>query len=184
MVGATHSTSDDFDASGSGSQPPPPGFEELLATQNELLRQLVQGQQVITHFLQQQHFQLDGHQFHQPQVAGYQELNEDTQEIRDVYPDSLMPPSQLPMRLKNPQVKSRTRKYDPRDIDLTGWEITCKEFIPHGRRQTHNAMNANTVLQARTHSPVRENMDPARSNTRELFSRSGTNDIFTQQMAQ
>ena len=184
MVGVTHTTSEDFGASGSGIQPPPPSIEELLATLNKLLRQLLQGQLAIGQFLQQQYFQLEGHNVPQPQIVGLQELDEKTQEIRDVYSDSLMPPSQLPMRLKNPQVKSRTRKYDPRDIDLTGWEITCKEFIPHGRRQTHNAMNANTVLQARTHSPVRENMDPARSNTRELFNRSGTNDIFTQQTAQ
>ena len=65
MVRATHSTLDNFGASGSGSRPPPPGLEELLATQNELLRQLVQGQQAISHFLQQQHFHLDWHKVYQ-----------------------------------------------------------------------------------------------------------------------
>src|SRR6185437_6436751 len=78
MVRATHSTLDNFGVSGSGSQPPPLGLEELLATQNELLRQLVQGQQAISHFLQQQHFQQDGHKVHQSLVADYQELNEET----------------------------------------------------------------------------------------------------------
>ena len=120
MVRATHSTLDNFGASGSGSQPPPPGLEELLATQNELLRQLVQGQQAISHFLQQQHFQLDGHKVHQSPVADYQELNEKTQEINDVYSDSLVPPSQLLMKLKDDQVKCLTPKHGSSNIDLTG----------------------------------------------------------------
>ena len=101
MVGVTHSTSKDFSASSSGIQPPPPSIEELLATQNELLRQLLQGQLAIGQFLQQQYFQLEGHNVPQPQIVGLQELDEKTQEIRDVYTDSLMPPSQLPMKLKD-----------------------------------------------------------------------------------
>src|SRR6185437_11819532 len=164
MVRATHSTLDNFGASGSGSRPPPPppGLEELLATQNELLRQLVQGQQAISHFLQQQHFQLDGHKVHQTPVADYQELHEDTQEIKDVHSDSLMPPSQLPMKLKDDKVKCLAPKHGSSNIDLTGWEITCTKFVPRGKRQTRNAIAANTVLRARTRSPVRETMDPAR----------------------
>ena len=48
------------------------------------------------------------------------------------------------------------------NMDLTGWEITCTKFVPRGKRQTRNAIAANTVLRARTRSPVRETMDPAR----------------------
>jgi len=68
MVGATRGTPDGFgQPSGSGSQqpsPPPLDLAEFLATQNELLHQIVQGQQ-----LQQQ--QRDGHNVHQPQAASY-----------------------------------------------------------------------------------------------------------------
>ena len=68
MVGATRGTPDGFgQPSGSGSQqpsPPPLDLAEFLATQNELLHQIVQGQQ-----LQQQ--QRDGHNVHQPQAESY-----------------------------------------------------------------------------------------------------------------
>ena len=70
MVGATLGNPDGFgNTNGSGSQqppPPPPNFAEYLATQTELLRQLVQGQQ------QQQ--PRGGHNVHQPQAAGYPEF--------------------------------------------------------------------------------------------------------------
>ena len=65
MVGATRGTPSGFGASGSG--PPPPGFTEIIAAQTELLRQIVQGQQ-----LQQQ--QRDGHSIHQPRAARYREF--------------------------------------------------------------------------------------------------------------
>ena len=78
MVGATPGNPDSFGASGNGpSQPPPapPNWAEVLAAHTELLRQLVQ----VCQFLQQQHFQPDRpHNVHHPQVAGYQELNEET----------------------------------------------------------------------------------------------------------
>ena len=68
MVGATRGTPNGFgQPSGSGSQQPPPpplDLAEFLAAENELFRQIVQGQQ-----LQQQ--QRDGHNAHQPQVASY-----------------------------------------------------------------------------------------------------------------
>jgi hypothetical protein len=76
-----------------------------------------------------------------------------------------MPLKQLPMVLKDPQVKCPTLKHDTCDIDLSGWEITCTEFIPRGRRQTSNTTNANIVIRARTRSPVREKMDHAKCTT-------------------
>ena len=69
MVGAMRGTPGVFDASGSGTPPPPappPGFTEVVIAQTELFRQFVQGQQ----FQQQR----DGHNVHQPQIAGYLEF--------------------------------------------------------------------------------------------------------------
>jgi len=166
MVGVTHSTSEDFGASGSGIQPPPLSIEELLATQNELLRQLLQGQLAIGQFLQQQYFQLEGHNVRKPQIVGLQELDEKTQEIRDVYTDSLMPPSQLPMKLKDDQVKSSTLKHGPSDIDLTGWEITCTEFVPR-RRKTKGCFNCGNSTQFAQKCPqvTQQNQDQGSSQT-------------------
>jgi hypothetical protein len=130
-----------------------------------LLHQLVQGQQAFHQFLLQQHHQRGGRNFHQPQVVGYQELNEEIKETRDVYSDSLMPLSWLLMDLKDPQVKCRTLKHDTCDVDLSGWEITCMEFIPRGRRKTSSTNNANTVIRGKTRSPIREKMDHARCTT-------------------
>jgi len=155
-------------ASGSGQPTPPPpprNLAEFMDVQTVLLRQLVQGQLAIGQFLLQQHFQPDGHNVHQPQVVGYQELNEEITETKDVVSDSLMPPSRLPMKLKDHQLTCRTLKHGPSDIDLAGWEITCTEFVPRGRRRTSNTINTNTVLRARTRSPVRETMDLARCTT-------------------
>jgi hypothetical protein len=73
MVGATRGNPDGFGASGSRSQqtpppppppPPPPSLAEVMATQTELLWQIVQGQQP-------HHQQRGGHNAPQPQVAGY-----------------------------------------------------------------------------------------------------------------
>jgi len=136
-----------------------------MDVQTVLLRQLVQGQVAIGQFLLQQHFQPEEHNVHQPQVVGYQELNEEITETKDVVSDSLMPPSRLPMKLKDHQLTCRTLKHGPSDIDLAGWEITCTEFVPRGRRRTSNTINTNTVLRARTRSPVRETMDLARCTT-------------------
>ena len=70
MVGATRCTPNGFEQpSGIGSQQPPlPQLDlaEFLAAQCELLRQFTQGQQ----FQQQR----DGHNVHQPQIAGYLEF--------------------------------------------------------------------------------------------------------------
>jgi len=136
-----------------------------VAAQTELLQQLAQRQQEIYQLLQQQHQLGDGYNVPQPRVAAYQGLNEEMKETRDVYLDSLTPPSRPLMKLKAHQVKHRTLKHGPSDIDLTGWEITCTEFIPRDRGQTSKTINANTVLRARTRSPVREPMNPGRCTT-------------------
>ena len=66
MIGATRGNPDGFgQPSGSGSQQPPPpplDLAEFLAAQNELFRQIVQGQ-----FQQQQ----DGYNASQPQASSY-----------------------------------------------------------------------------------------------------------------
>ena len=156
--------------SASGSEqptppPPPCNLAEFMDVQTVLLRQLVQGQVAIGQFLLQQHFQPEEHNVHQPQVVGYQELNEEITETKDVVSDSLMPPSRLPMKLKDHQLTCRTLKHGPSDIDLAGWEITCTKFVPRDRGQTSKTINANTVLRARTRSPVWEPMNPGRCTT-------------------
>jgi hypothetical protein len=56
MVGSTRSTPNGFDASGSGDLPPPPPMtpmETFMATQTEVLRQILQTQQQIAQQMQQ-----------------------------------------------------------------------------------------------------------------------------------
>jgi hypothetical protein len=76
-----------------------------------------------------------------------------------------MPLARLSMELKDPQVKYQTLMHDTCDVDLSGWEITCMEFISRGRRQISSTTNANTVIRARTRLPVWEKMDHARCTT-------------------
>ena len=45
-------------------------------------------------------------------------------ETINIYLDSLMPPSQLPMELQDHQEECQTLKHGTCDIDLSGWEIT------------------------------------------------------------
>ena len=83
-------------ANGSGQPtplPPPRNLAELMDTQTALLRQLVQGQQAIYQLLQQKHPLWDGPNAHQPQFVGYRKLDEEIGETKDIYSDSLMPPS-------------------------------------------------------------------------------------------
>ena len=67
MVGSTRGSPTGFGAEGNGNPPPPPppqGIAEILATQIEILRQLVQAQQQ----------QRGGHHAHQPQETSYQDF--------------------------------------------------------------------------------------------------------------
>jgi hypothetical protein len=53
--------------------------------------------------------------------------------------DSLLPSSKLPMDLTKEEGKSQTRKRAFPEMDLSEWEITCKEFCPRrGRRNNNN----------------------------------------------
>jgi hypothetical protein len=97
---------------------------------------------------------LNGCPIHQSQVANYQEPNEEIKEEKDIYSDSLLPPSQLPMKLEEMKARNSKRSLDP--IDLTGWEITCTEFIPHRR---YEAPDSDTVFRARTLPSIKEMMD-------------------------
>jgi len=134
---------------------------ESIATQNELLCRLVQGQQEIQQLLQQQQYQSSGCPIHQPQVADYQGPNEETNEEKDIYSDSLLPSSQLPMKLTEVKARNPKRSLDP--IDLTGWEITCTEFVPHHRHQTVKTSD----MGARTLSPIEEKIDQGGNTTPE-----------------
>jgi hypothetical protein len=86
------------------------------------------------------------------------EINGKQEETQNVYSDFLMPPSQLPLELKDPQVECMTLKDSGYDIDLSGWEITCTEFLPRGRRQANSTTDVDPTITARTRSPVRGSM--------------------------
>ena len=78
----------------------------------------------------------------------------------NIYLDSLMPPSQLPMELQDHQEECQTLKHGTCDIDLSGWEITCTDFLPRGRRQARCTTDTDTIMRTRTCSPVRESLKP------------------------
>ena len=62
------------------------------------------------------------------------------------------------MGLKDHQVNCRTPKLGASSIDLSGWEITCTEFSPRGRRQVRSTTDVDPAKRARTRSPVRSSM--------------------------
>ena len=62
------------------------------------------------------------------------------------------------MELKDPHVECLALKSSGYDIDLSGWEITCTEFLPRGRRQASSTTDVDPTIRARTHSPVRCSM--------------------------
>jgi hypothetical protein len=53
--------------------------------------------------------------------------------------DSLLPPSKLPMDLTKEEGKSQNRKRVFPEVDLSEWEITCKEFCPRRGKQNDNS---------------------------------------------
>jgi hypothetical protein len=53
--------------------------------------------------------------------------------------DSLLPPSKLPMNLTKEEGKSKNRKRAFLEMDLSEWEITCKEFCPRRGKQNDNS---------------------------------------------
>jgi hypothetical protein len=53
--------------------------------------------------------------------------------------DSLLPPSKLPMDLTKEEGKSQNPKQAFPEIDLSEWEITCKEFVLAGANKTTTA---------------------------------------------
>ena len=81
-------------------------------------------------------------------------------ETSHVYLDSLIPLSQLLMELQDHQVDCQTLKHGTCDIDLSGWEITCTDFVPRGRRQARFTTHTDTIMRIRTCSPVREFLKP------------------------
>jgi len=164
----THNNLEGFEndsGSSTTSSPTLHNLVELIATQNVLLRQLFQGQQTIQQSLQKQQLQSSGYPIHQLQVTNYQEPNKETNEEKDIYSDSLLPPSQLPM--KPSEMKTRNSKCSLDPIDLTGWEISCAEFIPHHQHQAVKTPDLDTVFRARTLSSIKEKMDQDRYPTHE-----------------
>ena len=138
---------------------------ELITAQNDVLCQLFQGQQTIQQLLQQHQHQSSGYPIYQPQVARYQKPHEEIKEEKDIYTDSLLPPSQLPMKLK--KMKAQNPKRSLVSIDLTGWKITCTEFIPHRQHQAVKTPNLDIVFRARILSSTKEEMNQDGDSTHE-----------------
>ena len=69
------------------------------------------------------------------------------------------------MKLK--KMKTRNPKHSLASIDLTGWEITCTEFIPRRRHQAVKTPYLDTVFSARTLPFIKEKMDQDGSSTHE-----------------
>jgi len=167
----THNSLEGFGNASQSSTPSSPTLHnlvELIATQNILLCQLFQGQQTIQQLLQQQQHQLREYPIYQPQVVNYQEPNEETNEEKDIYSDSLLPPSQLPMKPREMETRNSNRSLDP--IDLAGWEITCMEFLPRHQHQAVKTPDLDTVFRARTLFSIKEKMDQDRYPTHEYDS--------------
>ena len=74
------------------------------------------------------------------------EVNWKQEEIQNVYSDSLLSPSQLPMELKDPHVECLAPTSSRYDIDLSRWEITCTKFLPRGRRQASSTTNVDPTI--------------------------------------
>ena len=164
----THNNLEGFENINGSSTTTSPTLDNLvglIATQNDLLRQLFQGQQTIPQLLQQQQHQLSGYPIHQPQIANYQEPNEETKEEKDIYLDSLLPPSQLLMKPR--EMETQNSKCSLVPIDLTGWEISCAEFIPRRQHQVVKTPDLDTAFRARTLSSIKEKMDQDRYPTHE-----------------
>ena len=69
------------------------------------------------------------------------------------------------MKLKEMKARNPKRSLDP--IDLTGWEISCAEFIPRRQHQTVKTLDLDTVFRARTLPSIKEKMDQDRYPTHE-----------------
>jgi len=69
------------------------------------------------------------------------------------------------MKLKKMKAQNPKCSLDP--IDLTGWEITCTEFIPRRRHQEVKTPYLDTVFSARTLPFIKEKMDQDGSSTHE-----------------
>ena len=69
------------------------------------------------------------------------------------------------MKLKEMKARNPKRRLDP--VDLTGWEITCTEFIPRRRHQVVKTPDLDTVFRARTLSSIKEKMDQDGNSTHE-----------------
>ena len=164
----THNNLEGFENISGPSTTPSPIMDnlvELIATQNVLLHQLFQGQQTIQQSLQKQQLQSSGYPIHQLQVTNYQEPNKETNEEKDIYSDSLLPPPQLPMKLK--KMKAQNPKRSLVSIDLTGWKITCTEFIPHRQHQAVKTPDLDIVFRARILSSTKEEMNQDGDSTHE-----------------
>ena len=64
-------------------------------------------------------------------------------------------------------MKVRNPKHSLDPIDLTGWEITCAEFIPRRQHQAVKTPDHDTVFRSRTLFPIKKKMDQDGNPTQE-----------------
>ena len=64
-------------------------------------------------------------------------------------------------------MKAQNPKRSLVSIDLTGWKITCIEFIPRRRHQTIKTPDLDTVFKARILSSTKEEMNQDGDSTHE-----------------
>jgi hypothetical protein len=70
-------------------------------------------------------------------LMNHEAQNQQNQDSNQQFLDSLMPPSQLPMDLRDEERKSKSHKRDLPKIDLNGWEITCSN-LPSREKKSSN----------------------------------------------
>ena len=64
-------------------------------------------------------------------------------------------------------METRNSKHSLDPINLTGWEISCTEFIPRRQHQAIKTSDLDTVFRARTLSSIKEKIDQDRYPTHE-----------------
>ena len=69
--------------------------------------------------------------------------------------------------MKHRKMETRNSKHSLDPINLTGWEISCTEFIPCRQHQAVKTPDLDTVFRARTLSSIKEKKDQDGNSTHE-----------------
>jgi hypothetical protein len=72
-------------------------------------------------------------------LMNHEAQNQQNQDSNQQFLDSLMPPSQLPMVLREEERRCKSHKRDLPKIDLNGWEITCTDLPSREKKPSNPA---------------------------------------------